>query len=165
MRKESKNILVKDLRSKGWTYKKIGDFLGISKQEVYNIIHYVPHPRLPRIPRPSGPKIRGKLEGRDFLKEKVRMRDNHTCQNCGQIWIPGTRRFDTHHKNFVPSQTEAREYKNNKNMDDMITLCHKCQMNLPEHRKAMKEKPFMWEYVIPARINYRLKPIINQINL
>src|SRR3989344_3286690 len=37
------------------------------------------------------------LEGRDRLRELVRIRDNHTCQKCGKKWIEGTRRLDIHH--------------------------------------------------------------------
>ena len=160
MKSESRRILIRDLIIKGWTYKTIAKYFGISRQRVHQIItgYKSPYKYIKRERKPTVIK----LEGRDFLKEKVRIRDNHTCQNCGKIWVPGTRRLDTHHTNFIPSVTEAREYKNNKNMDDMITLCHKCQMNLPEHRKEMSERPFMWEYVIPARINYRLKLTINK---
>ena len=37
------------------------------------------------------------LSGRDRTREKVRIRDNYTCQGCGKKWQKGQRRLDVHH--------------------------------------------------------------------
>jgi len=74
---------------------------------------------------------------RDRVRELVRIRDDHTCQICGKKWKPGMRRFDIHHKDFDKEKTRACEnYQKEKN--NMTTLCHKCHLNLPEHRESMR---------------------------
>jgi hypothetical protein len=81
-----------------------------------------------------------KLQGRDITREKVRARDNWTCQTCGKKWKEGTRRFDVHHIDCKKEKSRKREdYQ--KEQHNMTTLCHKCHMNLPEHRKSML-KPY-----------------------
>uniref|UniRef100_A0A6H1ZLT7 HNH endonuclease n=1 Tax=viral metagenome TaxID=1070528 RepID=A0A6H1ZLT7_9ZZZZ len=76
------------------------------------------------------------LEGRDFNREKIRIRDKHTCQICGIVWVENTRRFDIHYKDCNKEKT--RQYDNlKKEAENMITLCHKCHLNLSEHREAM----------------------------
>jgi len=34
---------------------------------------------------------------RDRTREKIRIRDNHACQNCGRVWREGEKRLDVHH--------------------------------------------------------------------
>ena len=75
------------------------------------------------------------IGGRDILREKVRIRDNHSCQICFKKWKPGQRRFDVHHLNAKLENN--REYKNSKCFDEMITLCHKCHLNLEHIRKKI----------------------------
>lgn len=90
------------------------------------------------------------MEGKDFLREKVRVRDKHTCQMCGKIWIEGTRRFDVHHLDEEAEGWDNRKtnknkgsgksgiYQNDKkNFDRMITYCHKCHLNLDSVRNKM----------------------------
>ena len=78
--------------------------------------------------------IKEKIGGRDRLREQVKIRDNYTCQICGKVWEKGKRKFDVHHLD--------KELENNdscwasKNFDRMITLCHKCHLNL----RHIKEK-------------------------
>lgn len=72
--------------------------------------------------------------GRDRIREKIRIRDKYTCQLCGKIWKKGKRRFDVHHKDCDKEKTkQCDNYEKEKN--NLITLCHKCHLNLPEHRK------------------------------
>ncbi len=79
----------------------------------------------------------GNLTGRDFLTELVRKRDNWTCQICGKVWKKGTRRFDTHH---LDEENESiKTYENYKKFNRMITLCHKCHLNLRGVRNKMKK--------------------------
>ena len=87
------------------------------------------------------------LQGRDCIRELIRMRDNHTCQECKKKWIKGTRRFDVHHldekceswdNSYNGKRIKGMMYQNDKqNMDRMITLCHKCHLNLPNVREKM----------------------------
>lgn len=77
------------------------------------------------------------LSGRDFTREKVRIRDNHTCQDCKKVWEQGTRRFDVHHLNGLCGK-KSRGYDNSSEMDGLITLCHRCHFNRPEHTKNLK---------------------------
>jgi len=71
------------------------------------------------------------LSGRDYIREKIRIRDKHTCQICKKKWRKG-RRFDIHHKDCDKKKT--RGYDSLKNEDNLITLCHKCHMNLEDHK-------------------------------
>ncbi len=72
--------------------------------------------------------------GRDRFREIIRMRDNHTCQLCFKKWEKGKRRFDVHHQD---PEMEGRSAErgickiDKENYDKMITLCHKCHLNLP----------------------------------
>lgn len=66
-----------------------------------------------------------KLTGRDALREKVRVRDNHTCQHCNKKWLEGERRFDVHH--LEESRQSTYDY-NSEELEKMITLCHKCHL-------------------------------------
>lgn len=51
-----------------------------------------------------------KKQGRELTREKIRIRDNHTCQICGKKWKPNMRSFDVHHieqKNGVFNNTNC----------------------------------------------------------
>lgn len=85
------------------------------------------------------PNAKWRQAGRDFIREKIRQRDNHTCQHCKKVWEPGKRRFDVHHLDEVKDKT--RQYDNyEEEKDNLITLCHKCHLNIPGHKKKMSEK-------------------------
>lgn len=71
----------------------------------------------------------GILQGGDKLREQVRIRDNHICQLCGKKWIKNNRRFDVHHLEKEMENTKNYNY-DKYNQDKMITLCHKCHINL-----------------------------------
>lgn len=74
---------------------------------------------------------------RDRNREMIRIRDDNTCQICGLSWKAGTRRFDVHHIDC--DDNKSRKADNLKNeWNNMITLCHKCHLSLPEHREKMK---------------------------
>lgn len=90
------------------------------------------------------------LEGKDYQRELIRRRDNFTCQICKRVWQVGERRFDVHHldedkegwdnvkKN--PTGTKQGVYANDKaNLHRMITLCHRCHLNLPHIKRKMSE--------------------------
>ena len=74
-----------------------------------------------------------KLEGSDFTREAVRRRDNHTCQACKKVWTSG-RRFDVHHLNGLCGK-KSKSYDKLETAHLLITLCHKCHLNLKEVRQ------------------------------
>lgn len=74
----------------------------------------------------------------------VRERDNHTCQKCGRIWKEGERRFDVHHLNEYEGKN--KKFRIDHKIDELITLCHTCHMNLPHIRKKMSiNKKKAWQ--------------------
>jgi 5-methylcytosine-specific restriction endonuclease McrA len=78
--------------------------------------------------------------GRDYAREWVRIRDKHTCQICMKVWVPGTRRLDVHHTDESQegkSHIRGASASDKLNMDKMITLCHKCHLNLDSVRQKM----------------------------
>jgi hypothetical protein len=102
------------------------------------------------------------LEGRDLIREKIRIRDNHTCQICNKIWIRGLRRFDVHHKDCI--KDKSRQYDNYETeKDNLITLCHKCHLNLHCGRNLSKEekKELKRIYDKKRRLNIKLNKLIN----
>ena len=78
------------------------------------------------------------LEGMDYTRELVRIRDKHKCQDCGKVWEHGKRRFDIHH--LEGCGEKSKKYDKVSEMDNMITMCHKCHLNQPEVRAKMKHK-------------------------
>lgn len=79
------------------------------------------------------------LEGRDVVRELVRIRDKRTCQKCGLKWKLGMRRLDVHHihdeDGSLTHSYDKMEYA--LTPGNMITLCHKCHLNLPSEREKM----------------------------
>jgi len=148
---DKKEIII-SLRNKRYTFQRIGDILGISRQRVHQILYNnqrknpkpekkivlkdISHYR--QINGVYNSKGLGNLSGTDFLAELVRKRDNWTCQICGKVWKKGQRRFDVHH---IDEKDENKHtYANYKKFDRMITLCHKCHLNLEHIRKKMSKK-------------------------
>lgn len=79
------------------------------------------------------------IKGRDRTRELVRIRDRHLCQDCGQKWEEGKRKFDIHHLNGLCGK-KSRSYDKVSDMEGLVTLCHKCHFNRPEH--TMKSEGF-----------------------
>lgn len=80
--------------------------------------------------------------GRDTVREMARARDNWTCQQCGKVWVQGQRRLDVHH--LDPKQEGKSKQKNAAKMDlknfkKLITLCHKCHLNLHSVKKKISK--------------------------
>lgn len=73
-----------------------------------------------------------KVTGRDRTRQLVRMRDKHTCQDCGRKKFPDEKRLDVHHINGLCGKLSLA-YDKTKDLSGMITLCHKCHYNRPEH--------------------------------
>ena len=86
------------------------------------------------------------LTGRDYTREKVRKRDNYTCQHCLLVWKKGERRFDVHHKDLDKDKTKG--YDKPEEFNNLITLCHKCLLNIPGHKKKMRESSLSKEELV-----------------
>lgn len=84
------------------------------------------------------------MTGRDYTRHLVRVRDNHTCQDCGERRTPKQvkktkkRLFDVHHLNGMCGK-KSRGYDSVMDISGLITLCHKCHFNRPEHKSKQKE--------------------------
>jgi len=150
------------LRNKGLSYIKIGEKFGISKQRVHQIICEYKSPSSIKLSENEKTKnfikwceinnveFKGSMcatigfitGGREQIRELVRIRDNYTCQLCGREWtsrewVKG-RRLDVHHKDY--DKEKSRRCDKLEETDNMITLCHKCHLNLPAHKKSMSGK-------------------------
>jgi 5-methylcytosine-specific restriction endonuclease McrA len=79
-----------------------------------------------------------KLEGLDRIREQVRERDDFTCQNCGRVWQSGQRRFDVHHLDITMESIRNYAY-DKENIYLLITLCHKCHLNMPHNRAKIRK--------------------------
>lgn len=92
-------------------------------------------------------RITMELQGRDVTRELVRRRDNYECQDCHKKWKIGERRFDCHHINGMCGKL-TKKYESAKHISGMITLCHKCHFNRPEHRV----KSIDWHGGAPSKV-------------
>lgn len=72
------------------------------------------------------------LDGRDYTRELIRIRDNHTCQDCGKQWDRTKRRLDVHHLGGLCGKLSTG-YDKLSASNILITLCHKCHFNHPMH--------------------------------
>jgi hypothetical protein len=79
-----------------------------------------------------------KRGGRDYTRELVRQRDKRTCQMCHRVWKKGERRFDVHHIYECGSKSMA--YDSVVDIDNMITYCHRCHMNVDIVIRKMRER-------------------------
>lgn len=90
-------------------------------------------------------KKHGDIQGRGRTRMLVRMRDNFTCKDCGAVRTPemakkeGKRLFDVHHLNGLCGK-KSRGYDKEEDMDGLVTLCHKCHFNRPEHSGRKLDK-------------------------
>lgn len=87
--------------------------------------------------------LANELTGRDRTRFLVRWRDGFTCQNCGAVRTPfnedNKRSFDVHHLGGFCGK-RSRGYDKVLDMDGLVTLCHKCHMNHPEHSKNLTKE-------------------------
>jgi len=124
------------LRNSGKTMREIGLVFGVSHQAIsLRIIRGMPKER----PRSPYAHKNMKQHGRELVRGYVRFRDNFTCQGCGDIRTPemskkkNRRQFDVHHLEGLCGK-KSRGYDKVSDMGKLITLCHKCHFNRPEHR-------------------------------
>lgn len=91
--------------------------------------------------------------GRDLVRFLVRLRDNFTCQDCGlvkndnEIKVLNSKKkglkgkiksLDVHHLNGLCGK-KSKGYDKMTEIPNLITLCHKCHYNRPEHKCKTKE--------------------------
>lgn len=160
MNKNQRNKKIFHLFEEGLTFTEIADEVDISRQRVHQLVMGYQSPSNTTIPainhkiltsvkrRAIGlPDINmaklGLSGGRDYVRELVRIRDNRTCQICSKKWKPTQRRFDVHH---LDEKREGSDNNNlrqgnlrwdRNNLDRMVTLCHKCHLNLDIVRNKM----------------------------
>jgi hypothetical protein len=87
---------------------------------------------MPGLENVSRKMVRG-LQGRDRIRELVRIRDGHTCQGCKRVWELGTRRLDVHHLGGLCGRLSKR-YDRVDDGNVLITLCHRCHYNHHQFR-------------------------------
>lgn len=151
----TKEIII-EFRKRGFKDSTIGQKFGISRQRVHQIRTGYRSPANYKID-PINHKILTKekrillgipdinfnyeLGGRDWVRELIRARDKYTCQNpeCNKKWEQGMRRFDVHHLDSDSNKTKKYETYEELSRNS-ITYCHKCHLNLPESKIAMKLK-------------------------
>ena len=121
MEKTQRNILIKKIRKQSnKSFSEIGNLFKISAQRVEQIC-----------------TTRKKVnQGRDYVRDLVRKRDNHTCQDCKKKWVHGKKKFDVHHLNGFCGK-KSRGYDSSKDTRYLVTLCHRCHFNHPEHSRFM----------------------------
>lgn len=135
------------LKEKGATYSEMGKMFGVSRQRIEQIINR------------GEPKIReyfegilGKngykhLSGRERARMLVRIRDGFTCQDCGYYRSSHDvdkynkkregpsgkmKSLDVHHTHGMCGKNSTG-YDSTSDISKMITLCHRCHFNRPEH--------------------------------
>lgn len=147
--KRYKNFL--RLRKTGATYREIGEMYGITRQAVCGRIRKgVPKAREHGL---GASGVMGKagftyIKGRGRARMMVRLRDNFTCQDCGVVRNPAMvkrhnkdvvglkgrmKHLDVHHTEGQCGKNSLG-YDSTKDLSGMVTLCHKCHFNRPEHR-------------------------------
>lgn len=146
------------LRKKGATQREIGEMYGITYQGVQSLL------RRGRPTEHAGQRLSvlwkygvGELEGRERARMLVRIRDNFTCKDCGKIrtlnevrksnasikGLKGRMKlFDIHHIDGRCGKN-SKGYDSTSDLSGMITLCHKCHYNRPEHTDRINHGPVL----------------------
>lgn len=129
---------VRRLAKKGLSFGQIGNRFKITRQRAHQIFCKKPSPKSEPSPFWAAlPKWKG--EGRERARSLVRARDKQTCQSCKKEWVPGNRSFDVHHLNGLCGK-KSRGYDSILDLTGLITLCHKCHFNHPQHTFRLRKK-------------------------
>lgn len=148
----NKFIEIKNQYKDGVNVKDMCKYFKISHQRIYQIlkidieklkekISITKHKEsITEVKEPRTRNLAYGMTGRDYIRELVRIRDKHTCQTCGLIWNAKWKRFDVHHLNGLCGK-KSKSCDRKKDMDGLITLCHRCHFNHPQHTlKTRKNK-------------------------
>lgn len=105
--------LATKLKSKGLTYNEIGKKFGVSRQRIFQIV--------------NGLNVSKDL--RNVRRNKIRERDNNTCQKCGAEWDGISIKFPVHHIDCDSKKTKQVD-KLEIEEKNLITLCFSCHRNI-----------------------------------
>ena len=117
--------IVNRLFQRGFTADHIASLFGVTNKRIYQMITEMKG----RLKTPT--KRDQNFQGRSYVREIVRTRDNHRCQMC--LRKQGTQRLDVHH--FEPIKKSNSSYDSITNLNKMVTLCRACHSRLLVHRK------------------------------
>lgn len=93
-------------------------------------------------------------QGRERTRFLVRLRDNFTCQDCGEVRTPqmvaqhneklesargGIKSHDVHHLNGECGK-RSRKYDHDEDVPGMITLCHRCHFSRHDFSKNIQKE-------------------------
>lgn len=161
---KKRQVIFKKKIKNRFTLTSIGIEHGISRQRVKQIcaatfkkpkkadFFYYP-PELQKIL-----KFRKKnnRSGRERTRDIVRFRDKYTCQSCGFVRTPEMvkehnqaqptakgkiKSLDVHHLDGLCGK-KTKQYDTTSSIESLITLCHKCHFNHPQHsRKQHVDNP------------------------
>src|SRR3990167_4781050 len=168
--KRYKRIML--MRKDRWRLREIGGYFGLTRQRIFKIIKDG-EPKKSEGGDKSGERKGGgakigffrlnglpqfqDLSGRERTRMMVRVRDKFTCQNCGAVrtWRDcdgkKLRLFDVHHLNGLCGK-KSRGYDKISELDGLITLCHRCHFNHPEH-SSRKNNPLQKIYYEDIKSN------------
>jgi hypothetical protein len=132
---QDRRLLIMEMKEKRMTYAQIGKLLNISRERAWQIAksYISPAGRANPVYKSSLLKkrelkipvtVKTGVDGRNHLRELIRIRDKHTCQICLKVWQSGNRRFDVHHmdESQEGKSGEKGSYKmDRENLDKMIT--------------------------------------------
>lgn len=153
-RRKRYNSLVR-LRTNHATLTEIGAMFGLSRERVRQIL-LAGEPKA--LEHKGGVLFQhgfSKLKGRDRARMMVRIRDNFTCQDCGSTRKPSDvqianasksdlkgriKHFDIHHQDGRCGK-KSHGYDSTNDLSGLITLCHRCHYNRPEHRVQSPDFP------------------------
>ena len=135
---------IKEIYQSGIPVKGISIMTGIKEEKIYEALHLCPVPPL----WTNEPQWR--RSGRERVRYLVRRRDGFTCQDCGVKWEEGNRHFDVHHLQGLCGK-RTRKYDYIHEMKGLVTLCHKCHYNRPEHKVKQKDFTGGRKRVIPSQ--------------
>ncbi len=146
-----------ELRNSGKSFTEIGKIYKISRQRAQQVFSSkkVSKPRVSKYTS-AGLSYIIPLEGRERNRELVRVRDNHTCQDCGFrltyktvqktnskiVGLKGKiKSLDIHHTKGLCGKKSTGYDKINE-LKNLVTLCHKCHYNRPVTKNNAKRNNY-----------------------
>jgi len=139
----------KSLRDSGMTLKEVAKIFKVSYQAIgARLKKGRPLKKSFELKTMFWGKLKRFNSGRDRTRMLVRIRDNFTCQDCGERRtirqvtalnknkrkLKGRKKlFDIHHIHGWCGK-KSRGYDSINDLSKLITLCHKCHYNRPEHK-------------------------------